>query len=182
MTMQVTFGPTVIVTDPCYERGTHCASSVDVVAGDYVVEVDYQNFGSAGFRDDRVVRLRAIKQGAQIARWQTHPTHLGVDSGQLGFFDDTIYPHDKSQFDYDPGTSPTFYTQCCKHTLGEYESGAKHGLIGGKGVVSSSGFGDGSYELVQALDHDERVVGLCVVFIQDDEDEDYDHYDDGHDD
>ena len=59
-----------------------------------------------------------------------------------------------------------WYEKMCKFTLSEASWGAYD-----NGVVSSSGIGDGAYDLYVMKDGDE-IVGMKVDFLPDDEDED----------
>lgn len=91
------------------------------------------------------------------------------DSGQAGFFCDSIYPKGETgEF----GDKETFYGVACDATL-ETEHSA--GIIFNKGFLSSSGFGDGGYNLYLHKTNDTgEVIGAKIVFIGDeDEEEDY---------
>jgi hypothetical protein len=73
------------------------------------------------------------------------------------------------------GDESTFYGDACALTLTE---GAVGGLLkSGRGVVSTTGYGDGDYRVVLSYDRDGLVIGIMVVFIED-ESEDDDWYDD----
>jgi hypothetical protein len=77
---------------------------------------------------------------------------IGVDSGQAGFFDAEFYIG---------GDDQKFYDQVCDLTL----NGDNAGVIA-FGAVSSSGWGDGCYEL-QTIRHDGEVVAARIVFMED---------------
>lgn len=150
----------VIVSDPCYDRSVWCmATDVAVKPGKYVVYIakkDEKEFGT------RVAVIMAVHEDyiKEIKEdWETYDCCIGVDSGQCGIFDDDIYPKDeKSGGEYDDENS--FYGECCKLTLGDSHFGL---LRNGNGVVSSSGYGDGSYELFCQYYDGERIA-LMVDF------------------
>jgi hypothetical protein len=80
--------------------------------------------------------------------------NIGIDSGQCGIFDDTIYPADKKsrgKFD-DKGS---FYGECCQITLSKEKGGIMKNC---KGLVSSSGFGDGIYDCCDQGYKGERIA------------------------
>ena len=90
--------------------------------------------------------------------WSIVDTTIGVDSGQAGIFDNSVYPEGTVLGAFDD--SDTFYGECYEITLGTQSCGR---LKNGKGFVSSSGFGDGTYEL-KALKEDEACVALMIDF------------------
>lgn len=98
------------------------------------------------------------------------PLHnnIGVDSGQCGFFDNqTFDPPTNCSSEYDD--TSTFYGKCCDKTSGDDQAGIIFG-----GVVSSTGVGDGSYQLLGAADSETaQIIGLRLVYLPD---EDIDEY------
>lgn len=71
---------------------------------------------------------------------------------------------------------PFSYNACCKATCRDNENendGQLYYEIGhpGVGVVTSSGYGDGTYPVIADYTKDGRVKSITVVFIDDDEDE-----------
>jgi hypothetical protein len=148
-----------VVSDPCYGRDVWCmATGIDVKPGEYttyIVKKSNKEFG------DRVAVIMAVHRDYADSlkeKWETFD-NVGVDSGQCGIFDDTIYPAlEEEGGRYDDESS--FYGECCKLTLGDNQGGI---LRSNKGVVSSSGYGDGSYELLCQYHEGERVA-LMVDF------------------
>jgi len=130
-----------------------------------------------------------------VLRWERYSTQIGVDSGQCGIFSSDSYRNDSiveriglgdgdiSFF----GTTPWkemaesrgkedgegWYVNMCSRTLGNQSYG-----VYDEGIVSSSGIGDGCYELFVAKKGDE-IVGLCVDFqIEEEEVIDFEFYKD----
>lgn len=156
------------VTDPSYDRGTWCAGCIeDVKTGTWEARIKTI--------DDRVGELHAYhvdikKETTKKPHWIEQEFEVGVDSGQCGFFEDDIYPvGDTGEY----GDEDTFYGQCCELTE---ENGV--GLMD-RGVVCSSGYGDGSYTSY-TLEEKGKVVGVKIIFIDEsgddyegNEDDDY---------
>jgi hypothetical protein len=129
----------IIISDPCYERGIWCAiSDFEVMPGKYeTFIVKYENRAAA------VIAVHSDYIGTLNSDWELYVGEIGVDSGQAGIFDDSIYPEKeepKGKWD----DEDSFYGECCKLTLSNAQGGI---LKNEKGVVSSSGYGDGRYEL-----------------------------------
>lgn len=172
-TLQLT-QPTLRITDPCYQVGTWCAVTLQAKPGAWlaksvvgptswhtrvkVLQISHETLGDVDVADYKTLEHTEL--------------NAGVDSAQCGFFDDALYPRDAAAFEYE---GDTFYGQCCKLTL-------DRGLPGGgvlasqAGVLTSSGFGDGGYDVFVQRDAQGEVVLVQLLFIdesvQDDEDED----------
>jgi hypothetical protein len=100
--------------------------------------------------------------------WNKHKGTLGVDSGQCGFFSMDTYRVNKSarkiknRLDFSWDITPDgeeWYLQMCNRTLGEKGWGDYKG-----GVVSRSGWGDGSYDLFTTSDYYGNIVGMAIDF------------------
>jgi len=154
------------VTDPCYRRDSWCTDIVDNVkkgAWDAYIKTDPDSH--------RVSELMAFHKDVdgktvKNASWTSREQIIGVDSGQCGFFDDKYYPENTG--DYEDENS--FYYKCCSATERDC------GLVN-YGVVSRSGYGDGSYGCFILEDKDENVIGVKVVFIEECEDDDDEGFD-----
>ena len=148
----------IIISDPCYERGIWCAiSDFEVMPGKYETFI-------IKYADDCDVRAAAViaVHSDYIETldfiWKSHNCEVGVDSGQAGIFDDSIYPEKgEPKGEYDD--EETFYGECCKLTLSDTQGGI---LKNEKGVVSSSGYGDGCYELFSQYRN-----GYCIALMID---------------
>lgn len=110
--------------------------------------------------------------------WQrVQDLHVGVDSGQAGFFDLVKYTeavsdkHSNGGRNHDGGSFDTFYKSVCELTLAD----ASWGVVP-FGAVSSSGYGDGGYScfVLRNPTSDPTVselVGAYIVFISEEEEE-----------
>lgn len=173
----------ILITDPCYDKGTWCTEVADLPKGTYncyVRHMDGRN--SAIFlleeKFDNKGQLFIVDLEHELAS-------CGVDSGQLGFFNQNKYqeavskevfeqsltenfPYEDWKRTWEEGMSAedSFYKCCCNHTL----NNNRCGIIEGVGFVSGSGYGDGSYPAFYLEDFNGNRVGVQVVFIDEDED------------
>lgn len=160
-------GSKTVVSDPCYsDIGDHCSLVLGTKPGKWLAAVDVVD---EYFWGKRVAALRAWTLG--VVTDTREPHDVCVDSGQMSIVDFDYYEGDNEGF----GDESTFYGDACALTLTE---GAVGGLLkSGRGVVSTTGYGDGDYRVVLSYDRDGLVIGIMVVFIED-ESEDDDWYDD----
>ena len=135
-----------VVSDPCYDRSTWCMlTGVPVMPGEYKV---YALLARKATERPRVAGIicyhcNSFTDLEQVVKQKwTKYDDFGVDSGQAGIFDDSIYPVSKdARGEYDDTSS--FYGECCHITL----HSSCECLASGKGIVTSSGYGDGFYRL-----------------------------------
>lgn len=170
-TFEVTSGK-FQVTDPCYDKKTWCAGSLDNVRNGtwvgYVVRCD--ETGQKPFPDGiRNAELHAYHSDLKKlpTKWTKSKIHVGVDSGQAGIFDEAKYPEGGAEDD-------KFYDACGKQTLGEYGSPdgyyaddinfKRAGVVNNFGVVSGSGYGDGGYNCY-VVKRKNEIVAVKIVFI-----------------
>lgn len=161
-------------SDPCYDKDVWCAHCVDRVAkGEWIAEIIVSDEGEWGQRVSKlIVSHKDVNDHVLI----DDPTfEAGVDSGQLGFFDDLFYLNgavlpkamiQPSSIGLPMETSrDIWYSVCCDLTLK-----AKAGVLP-NGAVARSGFGDGCYPVIPSRDELGRLRRLTVIFIGDEEEE-----------
>jgi len=149
-------GGILVICDPCYKRDYEppLVNRIEVAPGIWEATVSYFS--------GRISLLEAGLSHAYAYKKEQLTDDAGVDSGQFGFFDDTIFPYyQEREFD----DKEKFYGKCCDITLSDKQAG----IIDGKGVVSSSGFGDGSYNVIVGKDRAGRIVQISVEFISEEE-------------
>ena len=148
------------ISDPCYDKDSWFTGLIDDIRkGDWEVHVKTIN--------NRVAELSAyhtnIKRTTlKKSKWVEQDIEIGIDSGQCIICDDEFYPkEDKGSYDDDN----SFYGKCCNLTH-------KNGGVGvlDFGVVSSTGYGDGTYTCL-VLEEKNEVVGVKVLFIEEEDDE-----------
>lgn len=156
----IQLGEKVIVTDPCYSLTVPCKTIVNnVVPGEYETSVETIDGGNWG---ERISSLSAIKRDSyrEIVQENCLEEVIGVDSGQVGIFD---YDYRIKQGD-DLGKyhdESSIYKRICNLTC----SPTQWGELDNKVVASSSGFGDGCYDLVLFKNKEGKIIGFKVIFI-----------------
>ena len=160
----------IIVTDPCYNYDERQIID-NALPGEWIANVVISDEGSWGKRIAELIVMN-VDSHHDGYEWERSKIEVGVDSGQAGFFDSFMYPRgDTGEY----GDTSTFYGKVCNMTVTEQG----HGTAGvlSFGVASSSGFGDGGYDLYTAT-QDGKVVAAKIVFIGDEEDYEDDNYED----
>lgn len=156
-TFQVKSGE-MMVSDPCYSRDTWCQGILkNVKNGEWVayVEKGQTDWGN------RCWSVYVVHSDYPQTNHFTQRVEfeVGVDSGQAGFFDNAKYHGGEDRYGEDG-----WYDICCKATL-DSKLGAN--VIDG-GVVSSSGFGDGSYHCHVAKIGN-QIIGAKITFISEED-------------
>lgn len=122
-----------------------------VAPGDYQARVVLCDEGDWGKRVGAIVIEHVDYRNTNYS-WESICNEIGVDSGQCGIFDDAIYP------DADSGSKYNYFIETCYSITAENAD-----IIYDSGVVASSGYGDGCYELFAKSDG-ERYVALLLDF------------------
>jgi len=168
----------MVVSDPCYQVPTWCQTILDNVKnGTWVAEVDVKDCNGWGNR----VHSLSVRHIDNESGIKDEINNLGVDSGQLGFFDSEFYRNDematdlpKSDFgeNYDRESGDSWYRSVCNLTLSDEQWG-----VIPNGVVSTSGIGDGSYFGEIERNGMGEVVSVTVIFLSDEDEDDEDDED-----
>lgn len=174
-TFEITSG-TIRACDPCYKQNiTWCTQTFENVLNGtwraYPAKIRDNMWG------ERISELTIVHEdySAELAVYKHVDREFCVDSGQFGFFDGAkMHALTEDQFEYEDGT---FYMQICEQTL------AKQFALIPWGAASSSGYGDGSYDVYEYRNAEGKAVSYKVVFIDPYEDEytDDDYADDWND-
>ncbi len=186
MSQKIKLGTEVVVSDPCYTIPTWCQIIVNnVLPGYYEPFVKKHDAGDWGNRVSMLMCIHEAYVGKEdelLLEWVEHGGTVGVDSGQAGIFSRASYRNDnhsieKGEADFDYGREDEgdgWYMKMCQRTLG-----VLHWGLYDEGVVSSSGFGDGSYQLFVLTSDDDTVVGFCIDFgVEEEETIDFEFYKD----
>lgn len=156
----------LVVADPCYEldRNTVIMGVLEhAMNGTWASEVEKVEVRDWGEANAKLTAYHdsVAEEGAYL-EWIKCPFVVGVDSGQAGIFD--IHHYRIPDADAEQGRDDTdneWYLSCCDIT----ESGEEAGVLDG-GVVSRTGVGDGAYGVYKAVNEQDRVVGVKIVFIK----------------
>ncbi len=167
----------IIISDPCYTVG----SGTNIILENVKNGIWKASYSTS---DSRIESLSAFC--GEVRKfdciWEELKEEIGVDSGQAGIFDLEKYRRDEfvdGKIEFNRGVDEPgekFYAKCCDVTLSKEQVGVISG-----GVVSSSGYGDGSYRCFVLKDVDGKIFGVKISFIDDEyENEEYDddEYDD----
>lgn len=146
----VTLPDTVVVSDPCYAGETLCNETVhNVLPGRYRISIELN-------REGRVKTLQATHEKHLLRNQHTRHEHTGscgVDSGTLGIFGERYFiektPEDNWYEDH--------VMSWCNKT--------RYHVCDGSGVISEAGYGDGEYPLYTALNANNKVVSIKILFI-----------------
>lgn len=149
----------LLITDPC-ELGQDDNVNQTIV----VSKGKWRGTVTKGIDQKRIASLLVTKSDLIVSEELTVVEHgyVKVRTGQLGIFDlssyrdDSILPPLAKIFNE---SGEIFYNHCCISTLSKKRSG-----LFPFGIVSSTGYGDGFYEVQLLLDKGET-VGIKVIFI-----------------
>lgn len=157
----------VYATDPCYSIDTWCMALIkNIKKGKYHCFAVKYDKGIWGKRISELTIVHDEYKDKSLV-WETTDYSIGVDSGQAGFFDEKYYKKYHKGEDVDDNAEDSqWYNRVCNITL----NGNWCGTIDDKGVVSSSGYGDGGYDVFAVYDENNNIIALKLVFIYDEED------------
>jgi hypothetical protein len=166
---QIRLNETAIVSDPCYEKGTWCQAVVKVKPGLYDCTVKTITFDPDDKRHSMLFAVHEDYESSKL-EWKEYPAVIGVDSGQCGIFSEESYRNDEivktigfgdgdvSIFPPKNDAGDEWYLAMCSRTLGGNTIGSYP-----EGIVTTSGFGDGSYRLYVAKKYN-KVIALCIDY------------------
>lgn len=172
----INLSDTVMVSDPCYSVGTWSQHKLTgVKPGEFLTDVIKSDEGDWGSRIGLLVAVHKDYINQELT-WRTvNSADIGVDSGQAGIFsmetyrDDNLFSFQDSEIfgsfekaskrNGEGETGEHWYGHMCDRTLGEDKWGTYD-----NGVVSSTGYGDGSYRLVVAK-KDKLIVGIGIDYL-----------------
>jgi hypothetical protein len=180
---QIKLGTSVRVSDPCYTDDVWCKTKLtNVKEGNYEVKVERTDLNGWGNRVSKlqVVHIDHTGISHDDFNWEEH-SEIGVDSGQAGIFCESSYRNDEVAETIKNGNGiridsiedgDKWYEKMCRFTLSDEGFGAYE-----SGVVTSSGFGDGSYPSAVARDEDKNIVSIVITYIGEEDEEDDDEGD-----
>lgn len=115
--MRIQIKNKVIISDPCYTRGTWCMTEQD-----NMLEGEYNCYVEESDKKDWGVRIKSIEivheKYKRPKQWKFKNSSVGVDSGQAGIFCDSVYPEEDTG---EYGDLNSFYGKCCELTMQNYE-------------------------------------------------------------
>jgi len=162
----------VMVSDPCYDLGTWCQGIIkNVKKGNWKAKILVTNEGDWGSRVAAIIAWHeSISEVAYVcSSWNKQNFEVGVDAGMAGIFDLAEFHSEDDEYN----NPNSWYRRCCDLTDN------KAGIIDNSGIVSSSGYGDGSYECSTMEEGSGKVIAIMVDFgllEEPEEDEEEDEY------
>jgi len=174
----------MVISDPCYKLNSMVNATIEnVKKGKWRADVIKSEDGKVNdflyayhieiSNDDELgcIDIKNLYKEENLL-----PCAFGVDSGQLGFFDYDGYGNSvrckylKRQYSEIIEPENQFYSFCCDSTLSKERWGTLP-----FGVVASSGYGDGFYEVFALKNNEGQFVFFEAVFCMDDfDDEEFD--------
>ena len=150
----------ILISDPCYDDAEYMHIVVEAHNGEWDAFVEEY--------DDNISKLGATLVGTNVGYLESKGV-AGVDSGQMGIYDEPHFDNKKSVkkplFDFgDNADHSKWYRMCCERTLNSPAGVIPHG------VVSSSGWGDGAYD-VKVSKLDGKVNHIEIIFIYEGDEE-----------
>ena len=143
----------IIVADPCYDYGKLGTLALDnVLSGKYIATAEVEKNLVAALHISHSYFKNDILESESVG-------YIAVDSGQAGFFDLDFF---RKNHGGEVGDLNTFYGLACAITLSPKQAG----VIKKRGVVSSSGFGDGCYDVYVSRDEAGKIVAASLFFIE----------------
>lgn len=149
----------VQVTDPGYDPDVWCTYTIDMLPGEYVA---YATIIDTGMLGRRVSELKIVHKDYinQKLEFKEISYDIGVDSGNCGFFDCEKFQAVKDaakavKEGIDPFTAKWWDVSDSRELGGIFEDW---------GVLSHSGYGDGSYVLSTARNNDNKVVAAIINY------------------
>lgn len=169
----------LLAADPCYipnSLGYGLAHVIDdLEEGEWRAQVVTQDEGTWGVR---VAELSVVAASEPYyPRYWDHVGTAAVDSGQFSFTDEDFLPGwdptNGAFGDWDRNLELAKEAKAYSYYGACAASVHKAGLVGGDRMVcSSSGYGDGGYEVYVARNAEGVGIGVKVIFIEDEEPED----------
>lgn len=159
------------ISDPCYDRDdAGLGVTIKAKNGKWNAFANHEDLGSWGERISTLTAEHSEPGKFVGCKVDT----ICVDSGQAGIFDYNHFKddsnvkgvkriHNKTICDDEP-----WYSICCDRTL----SKTQWGVIP-NGVVSSSGLGDGCYEVTSYINEEGVVSKVEILFLTDEQEEEH---------
>lgn len=147
----------IVVADPSFNYGDgETLLLKKVFSGKYFARIETTNWKDCG---QIVTSLKICHSDFKNSNLKFERCGvITVDSGQAGFFDKTYFIKNQGG---EVGDLNSLYGLSCAVT----SSPKQAGTMQKKGVVSSSGFGDGCYNVFVARNYANKIVSAFIEFI-----------------
>lgn len=172
----------VMVSDPCYDVPTWCHHKLtEVLPGNYYpFNRSVESSIGWGVRNSLLCVIHEDYKSHSLPWEYMSDVTIGVDSGQAGIFSTRTYRNDK-HVESSERPEPTgkngcswfynvdgfiekdgdvFYDLMCGLTINNEDGWGTYD----EGVVSRSGYGDGSYDLYVSKNEEGKIIGILIDF------------------
>lgn len=157
------FNGKVDITDPCYDKGVWCRTSINVKQGTYncyvrLLTQDYTDRNGVVIRDIRVSNIFMVINeynnevydeidADALDNWE-YIDSIGVDAGLAGFFENK------------PDYNDNEWSKLCEDVFFD----RTYGILD-CGFWCSSGYGDGNYPCYCRKNENDEVIAIMIEFI-----------------
>ena len=154
----ITLGSSVRISDPCYDMGVWCAKTLDnVLSGEYNAYTRVQDENRYGRVTELTVCHVNYKPKA-LSKCNAY-TCVGVDSGTCGIYDLDYYK--KSHFENN--IDDDWYSKnVCN---GFWDKKSRGSNLDGLGVISTTGYGDGSYYVALEENENGEIYRITIQYL-----------------
>ena len=162
---QIQIEDKLVVSDPYYNINTWCIAVLEkVLPGKYNCYMDYIG--------NRVRKILIIHEGYNVDEKTINveePVDIGVDSAQAGFYNYNYFKKYSELREINESEWEKEYREPIRKST-FHEKKFDGTVINGMAFVSSSGYGDGSYECYTKKNEDGKIIAAKVIFIVEEED------------
>lgn len=165
----------LVVSDPCYSLNDWTIILNDMLEGNY--KCFFERGDSYRIFESWIVHENYNTKKDEIEEIKDY---IGVDSAQAGFFNYDYFKENSELSKKDKDKyNEEYYYKICDLTYQYFEEiKDKYFSCGitekNEAFVSSSGYGDGSYDCFIKRNKDGKIIAVKIVFIEyDDEDEEF---------
>ena len=153
-------GNIIDITDPCYDKDVWCRTTQELPEGEYDCWVDIADCGDWGTRVSKSFIIKKDCSYEDDVWYSEIVAEIGVDAGLAGFFDNKPDYNDNEWSDFCDMLHD-------KAWVVDENTAAKC-----NGFFTSSGFGDGCYDVIRLYDKDDKIIGYEIKFIKEESEED----------
>lgn len=163
-------GTKVMVSDPCYKLNTWCQGVLEnVKSGIWEAYLKMIDTGMWGIRVAELIAISSEHHEKYLTIMDEHQEfEVGVDSGCAGIFDYDYY----AKYHTEEEINENWYTTTIhKQFFPTHDSSGWENSIftDSEGIASMTGYGDGGYDCYVARNTEGEIVGIRIVYINEEE-------------
>ena len=165
-------GNKVMVSDPCYGTNTWCQGVLENIReGFWDAYIKTSNEGEGGMRVSELIVIN-LDYNSEYNELNSEDINelqeftVGVDSGTAGIFDYDYY----CKYHNENGVDDEWYViQIINQFFPTYAANSLENSVFTEfnGIVSTTGYGDGSYNCYVVRNTEGEIIGIKIVYISD---------------